>query len=111
MPRGRPAKSAALTSAAASTSQEPAAKKAATTKDEPAKASRGRGRPAGQKRKYKKKQVQTFSRYIHKVLHQVHPDTTISKTAMSIMNSFGEFHLPTNNKNCFSFSHFGSHSY
>lgn len=41
------------------------------------------------KRKYnKKRNNSTFSIYIHKVLKQVHPDTNISKQAMSIMNSF-----------------------
>ena len=38
--------------------------------------------------KRRKRGVQTFSIYIHKVLKQVHPDTGISKKAMSIMNSF-----------------------
>jgi histone H2B len=35
-----------------------------------------------------KKRVETYSTYIYKVLKQVHPDTGISKRAMSIMNSF-----------------------
>jgi len=34
------------------------------------------------------KRVETYSSYIYKVLKQVHPDTGISKKAMSIMNSF-----------------------
>ncbi|KHJ47673.1 core histone H2A/H2B/H3/H4 [Trichuris suis] len=29
-----------------------------------------------------------FSLYVYKILKQVHPDTSISSTAMSIMNSF-----------------------
>ena len=32
--------------------------------------------------------VETYSTYIYRVLKQVHPDTGISKRAMSIMNSF-----------------------
>merc|ERR1719476_35353 len=36
----------------------------------------------------RRKRVETFSSYIYKVLKQVHPDTGISKKAMSIMNSF-----------------------
>lgn len=39
-------------------------------------------------KKRKKKRVETFSTYIHRVLKQVHPDTGISKKSMSIMNSF-----------------------
>ena len=35
-----------------------------------------------------KRRVETFTSYIYKVLKQVHPDTGISKKAMSIMNSF-----------------------
>ena len=42
---------------------------------------------ANRKRRMKKK-VETFASYIYKVLKQVHPDTGISKRAMSIMNSF-----------------------
>eukprot|EP00823_Brevimastigomonas_motovehiculus_P009431 TRINITY_DN908_c0_g1_i2.p2 TRINITY_DN908_c0_g1~~TRINITY_DN908_c0_g1_i2.p2 ORF type:complete len:147 (+),score=39.26 TRINITY_DN908_c0_g1_i2:32-442(+) len=36
----------------------------------------------------KKKRVESYSTYIYKVLKQVHPDTGISRRAMSIMNSF-----------------------
>ena len=39
-------------------------------------------------KKRSKKRVESFSRCICKVLKQVHPDTGISKKAMSIMNSF-----------------------
>ena len=46
---------------------------------------RGRGAPAGKRRR---KGKQTYGIYIHKVLKQVHPDTGISRRAMSIMNSF-----------------------
>ena len=38
--------------------------------------------------KRRKARVETYSSYIYKVLKQVHPDTGISKKAMSIMNSF-----------------------
>ena len=38
--------------------------------------------------KGKKKRTESYSSYIYKVLKQVHPDTGISKRAMSIMNSF-----------------------
>ena len=36
----------------------------------------------------KAKRSESYSMYIYKVLKQVHPDTGISKKAMSIMNSF-----------------------
>lgn len=39
-------------------------------------------------KKSKKVDITVFSRYIYKVLKQVHPDTGISAKAMSIMNSF-----------------------
>ena len=38
--------------------------------------------------KRNKKRTESFSMYIYKVLKQVHPDTGVSKKAMSIMNSF-----------------------
>ena len=38
--------------------------------------------------KRSKRRVETFSIYIYKVLKQVHPETGVSKKAMSIMNSF-----------------------
>jgi len=40
------------------------------------------------KGKKKKARAETYSSYIYKVLKQVHPDTGISRRAMSIMNSF-----------------------
>ena len=40
------------------------------------------------KKKKSKKRTESYSSYIYKVLKQVHPDTGISKSAMSIMNSF-----------------------
>merc|ERR1711920_693989 len=38
--------------------------------------------------KRKKRRVETFNSYIYKVLRQVHPETGVSRKAMSIMNSF-----------------------
>ena len=38
--------------------------------------------------KKKKSRTESYSTYIYRVLKQVHPDTGISKKAMSIMNSF-----------------------
>ena len=46
---------------------------------------RGRGRPAGKRRR---KGKQSYNIYIYRVLKQVHPDTGVSKRAMSILNSF-----------------------
>merc|ERR1712032_351495 len=45
------------------------------------------GKKGGEKKR-KKRRVETFSSYIYKVLKQVHPETGISRRAMSIMNSF-----------------------
>eukprot|EP00808_Paulinella_micropora_P026379 g59041.t1 len=50
----------------------------------PAKAAKTPGK--GGKRKGKR--TETYSTYVYKVLKQVHPDTGISRKAMSIMNSF-----------------------
>ena len=47
---------------------------------------KGAGAVKGKKRS--KKRVESYSTYIYRVLKQVHPDTGISKKAMSIMNSF-----------------------
>ena len=38
--------------------------------------------------KRRKRRVESYSSYIYKVLKQVHPETGISRRAMSIMNSF-----------------------
>ncbi|XP_055521053.1 histone H2B 8-like [Leucoraja erinacea] len=38
--------------------------------------------------KQRKTRKHTYSVYIHKVLKQVHPDTSISSSAMNIINSF-----------------------
>jgi histone H2B len=40
------------------------------------------------KKARRKRRTETYSSYIYKVLKQVHPDTGISRRAMSIMNSF-----------------------
>jgi len=42
----------------------------------------------GGDKKRKKKPTYSFQIYIHKVLKQVHPDVTINKKSMSVMNSF-----------------------
>jgi histone H2B len=39
-------------------------------------------------KKRNSKRVESYSSYIYKVLKQVHPDTGVSRKAMSIMNSF-----------------------
>ena len=49
---------------------------------------RGRGRPPKDPNAKKKRGKETYSRFIYKVLKQVHPDTGISAKSMSIMNSF-----------------------
>jgi len=51
------------------------------------KAGAGLVKPAGEKRKHKKN-YESYSSFIYKVLRQVHPDTGISNKAMRIMNSF-----------------------
>jgi len=61
----------------ASTTVAPAASTGDKADDKKKKAGRG-----------KKKRTETYSTYIYKVLKQVHPDTGISRRAMSIMNSF-----------------------
>jgi len=61
----------------------------ATAKKAPAKKAPKAG-AAGEKGKKGRRtaRVESYSTYIYKVLKQVHPDTGISKRAMSIMNSF-----------------------
>ena len=44
--------------------------------------------PKRGKRPGAKKNAETYSVYIYRVLKQVHPETGISKRSMSIMNSF-----------------------
>lgn len=51
-----------------------------------AKASSKKQTDASKKRR--RKRIETYSSYIYRVLKQVHPDTGISRRAMSIMNSF-----------------------
>jgi len=64
-------------------------KKASATKEKPAKKAKApKVAKEGEKKKRSKKPVRSFSTYIFKVLKQVHPDTGMSKSAMSIMNSF-----------------------
>ena len=53
----------------------------------------GRGRPKGKRgrqagKKYRRKNRESYNIYIYRVLKQVHPDTGVSKRAMSILNSF-----------------------
>lgn len=50
--------------------------------------SKASAKKTGDIRRRKKKRVETYTSYIYKVLKQVHPDTGISRRAMSIMNSF-----------------------
>ena len=64
----------------------PPAKKAPAQKA-PAKKSEKTPKSTGTKKR-RKKRTESYSSYIYKVLKQVHPDTGISKRAMSIMNSF-----------------------
>ena len=56
----------------------------------PAVASTDKGKAKGASKggKRRKTRVESYSTYIYKVLKQVHPDTGISRRAMSIMNSF-----------------------
>jgi histone H2B len=77
--RGRPASKNATEKAVVATGVTKAATKPSAT------GKKGVGRPAGKQRKRSK---QSYAMYIYKVLKQVHPDCKISKSAMSIMNSF-----------------------
>ena len=69
---------------AAASKEAPAAIKEAPASSEAEKKRRGRAPGA----KLKKKRKESYSTYIFKVLKQVHPDTGVSSKAMSIMNSF-----------------------
>ena len=51
----------------------------------PGKGGRKAGRPAGKRRRRNR---ESYNIYIYRVLKQVHPDTGVSKRAMSILNSF-----------------------
>ena len=57
---------------------------AKTPSKKSAKAPKKAGKAGGRKGK----RTESYSSYIYKVLKQVHPDTGVSKKAMSIMNSF-----------------------
>ena len=46
------------------------------------------GKKGGKKNKRSRRRVESYASYIFKVMKQIHPDTGISKKAMSIMNSF-----------------------
>jgi histone H2B len=46
------------------------------------------GKSSGSAGKRSKKRTESYSTYLYRVLKQVHPDTGISKRAMSILNSF-----------------------
>jgi histone H2B len=67
---------AAKTTTAGKSTKKPADRKPRVDQD---------GKPMKGKRKTR---AETFSSYVYKVLKQVHPETGISKKAMSIMNSF-----------------------
>ena len=54
----------------------------------PSKNSKSAKSKAAKGGKRRKRRVESYSSYIYKVLKQVHPDTGISRRAMSIMNSF-----------------------
>ena len=49
---------------------------------------KGRGRPAGGAGRKKKKKDHQYRTHMGIVLRQVHPDATISSTAVATMNSF-----------------------
>jgi len=51
-----------------------------------AKGTRGTTTPSGHKKKHKKRK-ETYSSYTYKILKQIHPDTSISTRAMSIVSS------------------------
>ena len=58
----------------------------------PAKSGKGKGKGgksgATKGTKRRTKRTESYASYLYKVLKQVHPDTGISKRAMSILNSF-----------------------
>ena len=74
---------------AAAKAPKEAAAPAAPKEPKAAKASgKGKAKGASKGGKRKRRRVESYGSYIYKVLKQVHPDTGISKRAMSIMNSF-----------------------
>ena len=70
-----------------STSGGATAQKSTKATKAPKAASGEKGTSSG-KGKRKQSRQESYSTYIYRVLKQVHPDTGISKRAMSIMNSF-----------------------
>jgi histone H2B len=69
------------------TSQEIMPAKRGTGKGKSGKGKGGKASAAGGKKR-RTKRVESYSTYLYRVLKQVHPDTGISKRAMSILNSF-----------------------
>ena len=65
----------------------PPKKTPSTAEKAAAKTTKKSRKEAGHEKRHKRR-IETFSIYIYKVLRQVHPETGISKKAMSIMNSF-----------------------
>ncbi|XP_042202152.1 late histone H2B.L4-like [Callorhinchus milii] len=51
-------------------------------------AAAAKGAGAGGRRRRRKRRTQSYTSYVYKVLKQVHPNTGISSSAMSVMNSF-----------------------
>jgi histone H2B len=84
-----PAASSATTGTAAAEQATGGAASAAPAKKatKAPKAASSTGEKSG-KGKRRSARVESYSTYIYRVLKQVHPDTGISKRAMSIMNSF-----------------------
>ena len=70
------------------------AKQAAAGGKAPRKARKTAAKTEGgddKKARKRKANTNSYASYIYKVLKQVHPDTGVSKKAMVIMDSFGEF--------------------
>ena len=51
-------------------------------------ATKAKARRSGDKKKRKRRRRESYAIYIYKVLKGAHPNTSVSKRAMSIMNSF-----------------------
>ena len=71
-----------------STASGATAQKSTKATKAPKAASGEKGAASGKGGKRKQSRQESYSTYIYRVLKQVHPDTGISKRAMSIMNSF-----------------------
>jgi len=80
-----PPKSAQKKPAATKTPADSSAPKAAKSAKTPKIGKDGKPVKGGKRRGAR---TETYSSYIYKVLKQVHPDTGISRRAMSILNSF-----------------------